>query len=70
MKKAKCNSYCGVACVNGQCPNALDEMDRNSDTDEYACYHLEKKLRCKDCPYNKGCDDCCFIDTDMRIKKR
>lgn len=66
----KCKGYCSINCVNGCCPNALDDMDRNSDTDAYACYHLDKKLSCKDCCYNKGtCEDCIFEDTDMCVKK-
>lgn len=26
MKSKRCPAYCGITCVNGQCPNALDEM--------------------------------------------
>lgn len=65
-KKSKtCHSYCGITCVNGYCPNALSNYDAERDDDAYACYHLDKKLSCKDCGYNKGCEDCCFVGTDM-----
>ncbi len=73
MKKTnekRCPAYCGITCVNGYCPNALDDMDRHSDTDEYACYHLDKKLSCKDCGYYRGCEDCCFSGTDLCIKEK
>lgn len=66
MKKTKkCAAYCGVACVSGRCPNALDDLDRHSDTDEYAAYHLDKKQNCKTCVYNIGCADCCFYGSTM-----
>lgn len=64
-KTKRCSAYCGITCVNGYCTNALDDMDRNSDTDEYACYHLEKKQSCKTCSEYRGCEDCCFKDTDI-----
>lgn len=47
----KCTSYCGVACVNGYCPNA------NFDG------FLSKSF-CDICPYYYGCDDCAFVGTD------
>lgn len=65
VKTNYCNNYCGLACVNGTCPNALDDLDRRSDTDAYAMYHLDKKVKCNECYEYKGCDDCCFNGTNM-----
>lgn len=47
-----CKSYCGYTCVNGACPVAnMDEyMERG-----YDIIHS-----CDECPYYKGCEDCCF----------
>lgn len=51
----RCNSYVGVACINGLCPNAL----RNEDIDEYKdIYGTTRKQRCDYCGYNEGCTDC------------
>lgn len=57
--------FCGEECVNGYCPNALDDMDRNSDNDAYSMYHLDKKISCMNCHYNTGCKDCMFDNTKM-----
>lgn len=46
-----CSSYCGVACVNGYCPNA--------NLDGFAVGTF-----CEVCPYYNGCDDCAFVGTD------
>lgn len=64
-----CKLYCGLTCVNGNCPNALNDLDRNSDDDRYAAHHLDKKLSCKDCFYYKGCEDCYFSGTPHCIKE-
>ena len=69
MKIKMCPNYCGFTCVNGHCPNALDDMDRRSDTDAYAAYHLDKKLPCSKCTYYHGCEDCYFAGTDMCVKE-
>lgn len=52
-----CKAYCGVACIDGSCPNAWRE-----DNPEYFqdVYGTLKPLKCKDCSYNKGCEDCCI----------
>ena len=51
----RCNSYVGIACVNGTCPNAL----RNEDIDVYKdIYGTTRKQRCDYCGYNEGCKDC------------
>ena len=46
-----CGNYCGVNCVNGNCPNALHE--------EYPEFYTEK-IECEKCYLNKGCEDCAF----------
>lgn len=69
MKTKRCSQYCGITCVDGHCPNALDDMDRHSDTDAYAAYHLDKKISCSKCMYYKGCEDCCFVGTEMCTKE-
>lgn len=67
----KCSEYCGVACIDGSCPNAL----RNDDIDLYVEYYgTKRKTRCDYCGYNKGCDDCCIafymgISQDVCRKK-
>lgn len=57
----RCPNYTGVACVNGNCPNALaDEFP------EYGYQHLT----CEECGCYKGCDDCCFsYNGKCRINK-
>lgn len=67
MKK-RCEGYCGLACVNGECPNAMDDLDRRSDTDKYAAYHLDRPVRCSECGYNRGREDCIFDGTDQCSK--
>lgn len=69
VKTKRCSQYCGITCVDGHCPNALDDMDRRSDTDAYAAYHLDKKLSCSKCGYYRGCEDCYFAGTDMCTKE-
>lgn len=59
--KSFCSNYCGISCVNGSCPNALDELDRSSDTDSYSSFHLDKPIHCKDCWCYRGCSDCYFF---------
>lgn len=53
----KCSEYCGVACTDGSCPNALRE-----ENPEYyeMCYGTLKKTQCRHCAYNHGCEDCCI----------
>lgn len=55
----RCNGYCGVTCVHGQCSTTLN----NKCNDLYGGYPS-----CNDCIYYKGCDDCYFKDTDMCVK--
>ncbi len=65
------NCFCCEECVNGHCPNALDEMDRMRDDDAYAVYHLDKKLTCDKCSYHTGrCEDCIFAETTMCPKEK
>lgn len=54
---SKCGSYCGPACIDGSCPNALRE-----ENPEYyeMCYGSLKKIQCRQCAYNHGCEDCCI----------
>ena len=47
----RCVNYCGVTCVNGQCPNILAEI-----------YEEIERCTCEDCAYYRGCKDCCFAD--------
>ena len=49
----RCPDYCGVTCVNGQCPQALAY--------DYSEYGYEY-CTCEECAYYKGCEDCCFVD--------
>ncbi len=67
--KEYCRGYCGVTCVNGYCPNALSNYDNSRDDDLYSCYHLDKPVRCDECGYYKGCEDCFFNGTEMCIMK-
>ena len=53
----KCGDYCGVACIDGSCPNALREENPEYYKD---CYGTLKKMQCRYCGYNKGCEDCCI----------
>lgn len=56
MKEKRCTGYCGVACVDGHCPIALYNEDSTM---------FERKPSCNDCFYYKGCEDCCFYETEM-----
>lgn len=51
MRK-QCKEYCGVSCVNGNCPIALREEY------EERCYPVVEY--CGECHYYKGCEDCCI----------
>lgn len=57
-----CSGYCGVVCVDGGCPKAYQ--------DEYSerGYYVIRK--CEDCNFYKGCEDCCFKNTDMCVKNQ
>lgn len=50
----KCKNYCGVECVNGNCPIALREEY------EERCYPVVED--CDECHYYKGCEDCAFSE--------
>ena len=50
-----CSGYVGMACVNGNCPKALQ-----AEFEEWG-YPVIKS--CKDCGYYLGCADCAFMDT-------
>lgn len=50
--KLYCPHYCGVMCVNGNCPNALLE--------EYNEYVNQPTIKCSECWYYRGCEDCYF----------
>lgn len=45
-----CPSYCGLACVDGSCPDAARD-----------CY---VPLDCPECWRYLGCEDCCFAEAD------
>ena len=53
MKMKRCQNYCGLSCINGQCPNIL--------ANEYPEYGYEG-CTCEECGYYKGCKDC-FVDS-------
>ena len=55
-KEKRCKSYCGYACLNGSCPITMYRR-------HYKTY--ERRPTCEDCLYYKGCEDCCFENTDM-----
>lgn len=48
-----CGFYVGVTCVNGNCPGAL-----------YEECGIPLPLKCSDCFYNKGCEDCALSGTE------
>ena len=48
-----CVRYCGVACVNGSCPNAIEDEFRQG------------KISCEECWHYEGCKDCCFEGTEL-----
>lgn len=52
-KERICPNYCGVHCVNGECPVAIF----NSET----LYEVEP-CNCETCAYYEGCADCCFSE--------
>lgn len=47
----RCVNYCGVTCVNGQCPTAISEI-----------FPECEPCTCEECAYYMGCEDCCFAD--------
>ena len=47
-----CKNYCGLACVDGSCPNAIYESC------DYADDIGLKSIKCEDCWKYKGCTDC------------
>ena len=51
-----CRRYVGVACVNGTCPIANQDI--------YNEYGIPVVWSCEDCQYRRGCKDCCFENTD------
>lgn len=51
-----CGSYVGVSCVDGSCPIAL--------ADEYAVCGMDVVRECRDCWFNKGCEDCALRGTE------
>lgn len=46
-----CDSYTGVTCVDGGCPNAIAE-----EYPDYDYTHTD----CSECGYYRGCKDCFF----------
>lgn len=52
-KKSICSNYCGINCINGNCPVAIFDSE--------ASYSVEPES-CENCAYNKGCVDCCFLE--------
>jgi hypothetical protein len=71
MMMKRCNSYVGVACIDGHCPNAL----RNEDIEEYKdIYGTTRKQRCDYCGYNEGCKDCAMPEmegiTEQECRRR
>ena len=51
-----CGRYTGPTCVNGNCPKIYrDPSVRN--------------MKCSDCWYNKGCEDCAFENTEYCEKR-
>ena len=57
--KEFCQGYCGVDCVNGNCPQIKSTN-----------YSIDFYLRenCANCPLYKGCDDCCFKGMEMCVR--
>ena len=54
MNMKRCKNYCGVNCVDGNCPIALREEY------EERCYPVVED--CGECHYYKGCEDCAFSE--------
>lgn len=57
MTEKRCESYCGVSCVDGSCPVA--------NRDEYAERGYDVIFDCDECWHYEGCKDCCFEGTEM-----
>ena len=57
MRKKICKDYCGVACIDGSCPNALLEDNPDYFVDVYG---QSSRIKCSDCAYNEQCKDCCI----------
>lgn len=55
-----CRGYCGVSCIDGTCPIA--------NKDEYAERCMDIISDCTSCFYHKGCEDCCFYDSEMCVR--
>lgn len=55
-----CSNYCGVACVDGNCPIAL--------ADKYQEVGMDVIRDCSFCIFYKGCEDCCFYGTEFCVK--
>lgn len=49
-----CDSYCGIACINGSCPIVNAKL--------YPERCMDIITDCNDCIYYKGCDDCYFYN--------
>lgn len=48
-----CHDYVGVTCVNGNCPNAIDDLIPD---------HNPQRISCRECLSNYGCQDCGYPD--------
>ena len=57
MTNRNCKGYCGVACIDGTFPKEIRE--------QYAVRGYDIVDNCNECPYNNGCEDCCFNGTEM-----
>lgn len=55
-EKKRCRDYVGVACVNGRCPAAIRE--------KYEEECIPVVIRCHNCFFYRGCEDCALADTD------
>lgn len=51
-----CIHYCGVACMDGSCPQA-----NRAEYEERGIPFVE---RCDECPEYRGCKDCCWYGED------
>lgn len=49
----RCVNYVGLACVNGNCPIALQNE-----------YPIMETVDCESCWYYKGCSDCALAGTE------
>lgn len=54
-----CSDYCGITCVNGQCPETLA-----NEYPEYGYSHIS----CEECRSNKSCKDCLFENEECFLK--